>query len=341
MKMTVEALEKELNTGKLKSLYFLYGEESYLLENAVKKIKKQFGEMVAGINYIVIDETNLEEIIPNLETPAFGYEKKMLVIKNSGLLKKDGKKKNTRLEQIREKVSSYLIENKEEIENYDILLFIEDEAGSNKLTKTIEEVGVSCNFERQKPQQLAKRLRAICQAYHVTIEDRTINYFLECCGTNMQDLINEIRKLIEYAGKGGKITKEAIDKLATKQIEAIIFDLTDNLGKKKIKEAQEVLKNLILTKEPIQKILITLYNHFKKLYFIKLADKYNKNIAESIKLKPNQMFLVNKYKMQAGYFKEKELRKLLTELSELDSNYKIGLIDLQVGLEAILCCYCS
>lgn len=96
-----------------------------------------------------------------------------------------------------------------------------------------------------------------------------------------------------------------------------------------------------MAKEPIQKILITLYNHFKKLYFIKLADKYNKNIAESIKLKPNQMFLVNKYKMQAGYFKEKELRKLLTELSELDSNYKIGLIDLQVGLEAILCCYCS
>ena len=56
-------------------------------------------------------------------------------------------------------------------------------------------------------------------------------------------------------------------------MDSVIFDLTDNLGKKNIKDALIVLKNLIDTKEPIQKILITLYNHFKKLYIIKLARK--------------------------------------------------------------------
>lgn len=156
----------------------------------------------------------------------------------------------------------------------------------------------------------------------------------------MQDLINEIRKQIEYVGEGGRITNQTIDLLCIKKLDSIIFDLTDNLGKKNISKALEVLNNLIYNKEPIQKILITLYNHFKKLYIVKLSEKYNKNIAESLNLKPNQTFLVSKYKGQASYFKEQELRKIIEELINLDSNYKIGQIDLNIGLESILCRYC-
>lgn len=157
----------------------------------------------------------------------------------------------------------------------------------------------------------------------------------------MQDLINEIRKLIEYKGKGGTITKQDVDKLCIKQIQAVIFDLTDNLGKKETSKALEVLQGLIINKEPIQKILITLYNHFKKLYIVKIAEKNYEDLAVAMNLKPNQMFLVNKYKMQAKYFQEAELRKILEELVNLDANYKVGLIDLEVGLESILCRYCS
>jgi DNA polymerase-3 subunit delta len=157
----------------------------------------------------------------------------------------------------------------------------------------------------------------------------------------MQDIINELRKLIEYAGENGIITKETIDMLCIKKIDSVIFDLTDNLGKKNIKQALVVLNNLIYTKEPIQKILITLYNHFKKLYLVKLAVKWNKRIEEAINLKPNQTFLVSKYKTQANYFKEEELRAILEELMNLDANYKTGLIDINIGLESILCKYCS
>lgn len=189
--------------------------------------------------------------------------------------------------------------------------------------------------------QLTNRIKVICNAYQVKIDAITLSYFLECCGTNMQDLINEIRKLIEYVGKGGTITKEAIDILAIKQTEAVIFDLTDNLGKKNSKVAMQILKDLLNAKEPIQKVLVTLYYHFKKLYFVWMAETQRKDIATSLNLKPNQLFLVNKYKTQAHYFAQEELRKILEELVNLDSNYKIGKIDLQIGLEAILCRYCS
>ena len=126
-----------------------------------------------------------------------------------------------------------------------------------------------------------------------------------------------------------------------KKVESVIFDLTDSLGKKDTREAIDVLRNLILAKEPVQKIMITLYNHFKKLYLTKVALNLKKDVASSLNLKPNQVFLVNKYKMQAGYFKVKELKKILRELCDLDYNYKIGLIDLEVGFESILCAYCS
>ena len=53
----------------------------------------------------------------------------------------------------------------------------------------------------------------------------------------MQELINEIRKLIEYKGSEGNITKEDVDKLCIKQIQAVIFDLTDSLGKKETRKS--------------------------------------------------------------------------------------------------------
>jgi len=45
-----------------------------------------------------------------------------------------------------------------------------------------------------------------------------------------------------------------------------------------------------------------------------LAEEYNMNIAESLDLKPNQMFLTTKYKGQARYFKKSELKEILKKL---------------------------
>ena len=103
----------------------------------------------------------------------------------------------------------------------------------------------------------------------------------------------------------------------------------------------EVLNNLLYQKEPIQKILITLYNHFKKLYIVKIAEEHRKDLATSMKLKPNQLFLSSKYKMQSNYFKKEEIEQIMEEFINLDANYKTGLIDINIGLESILCRYCS
>ena len=324
----------------MKNLEVIYGENTYLIEKEVKNIKKNFGEIIQGINYVAIEQNSLENIIPELQTPAFGYPKKLIVVKNCDLLKKELKTKKTKNMEVAQKIAVYIEENHQELQETTILLIIEESIDkTNSLYKMIEKYGETKEFKELNIVELSQTLKSICSAYKVNIDNETIKYLIETSGTSMQELINEIRKLIEYAGTNGTIDKKAVDLLAIPKIEAVIFDLTDSLGSKQIGKALETLRNLIYNKEPIQKILITLYNHFKKLYLVKLAQKENTNITEVLNLKPNQTFLTTKYKKQSGYFEEKQLREILEELINLDIQSKSGQIDLNIGLEAILCNY--
>lgn len=308
--------------------YLLYGEDTFLIEQFVKKIKKSFGELQNGINFIQVDEKNVNNIIQDIETPAFGFDKKLIIAKNCNLFIK----KNL----LADKVADYISNNNiDDVE----LIFIETKAEKNNLYNVIEKEGTIKQFKELTISELIKQIKSIASAYGVNIKENTASYLIECTGNNMQNIINELRKLIEYVGSGKEILKEDIDILTIKRTESVIFDLTDSLGNKKIKEAMDILQNLKYNKEPTQMILIMLYRHFKKLYIVHLCN--GNNIAQNLKLKPNQTFLTRKYSMQASYFKEIELRTILDEFIRLDENSKNGNIDLDIGLDAVLCNYCS
>lgn len=264
MNLTYDALNKSI-LEELKPLYLLYGGEQYLIDTCINKIKKKFGELLLGINYIIIDENNIDNIISDIEMPAFGYDKKLIIVKNAGLFKKDGRKKSG--SPIQEKIAEYIKNNMDIILESVILVFTDSQADKNIVFEEIEKNGIICNIEELKPIQLVKKLKQICNLYKVNCDESTLNYLVENCGTNLQNLINEIRKLIEYEGEGGTITIDDINHLAVKQMESVIFELTDNLASRKIDKALEVLDNLIYQKEPLQKILITLYNHLKKFIY--------------------------------------------------------------------------
>lgn len=201
--MKIEELEKSLKEEKLNYIYLFYGEETYLLDTVVKKIKKLFGEKIAGINYIELDEETIGNLMQEIQTPSFGYPKKMIVVKNSGIFKKDTKKRGiASVKNIREEVENYFKYNVEYIKENLVLIFIEDNVEKLNITKTVESLGgIVCEFELQKPIIIEKRLTAICNAYKVKAEQGAISFLIETSGTSMQELINEIRKLIEYVGE--------------------------------------------------------------------------------------------------------------------------------------------
>ena len=216
MDIKYDVLEKELNNDKIRSVYLLYGDENFLIDNIIKKIKKKFGDLVQGINYVIIDDTNIQDLTFNIEVPAFGYDKKLIIVKNSGLFKKDGRKKN--LTPVQKEVKDYFFESSSIINDMTVIVFVEDEVDKNEVFEEINKHGIVCNISELKPNQLISKLKSICNMYKVKCDDNTLNYLLETSGTNLQVLINEIRKLIEYAGENVTITKEVIDKLAIRKI---------------------------------------------------------------------------------------------------------------------------
>ncbi len=384
--MAVSNLEQQLSKKILQPVYVFYGEEKYLIENNINKIKKIFGTLQEGINYCTFDATNIDNIISEIETPCFGYERKLIVVKNANLLSKKTSKKSTAKSSkddeldnnenmvktnknennnISSKLAQYIEKNFKSMQESVILVIVEDKVDKCTLLNILKkfENGIAgseqdsanenilsnsnficgdkvmiCEFQKLKLNELVNWLKKVCDLYKVQVEKNTLEYLVETSGTSMQNLLNEIRKIIEYVGEGGKITNKEVELLAIQEVDNIIFNLTDNLGTKNTKNALDILHDLIYMKEPLQSIMINLYRHFKKLYYVKISEKDGgtQNIAEVLELKPNQMFLVSKYKRQATFFKEEELRKFLKGMLELDENYKNGNIDLLIGLETLI-----
>ena len=79
--------------------------------------------------------------------------------------------------------------------------------------------------------------------------------------------------------------------------------------------------------ENVKKSLNT--NHFEELIKKYMLDNTH---ASLLTLKPEKGLAQRE---------ENELKEILQKLRDLDYEYKNGLIDLQVGLESILCRYCS
>ena len=300
--MLISELEQRLKQNKLDNLYFFYGEEVYLLEQCLKKIKKLFGKMIEGINYIKIDNTNIETLIDNIEVPAFGYEKKLIIVRDSGLFPKGRKKRTKKKDQKEndeteekdksEKIAQYIENNIEQIAETTILVFIEREVQENALFKVLTKKGIACDFELQKPQELVGRIIEISKMYGVNIDRSTASYLIENCGQEMLPLINELRKQIECAGKGGTITRETIDEIACKRIEGYIFGLTDSLGVNNIKKALKELDDLLYTKEPIQKILIAqaLCNYKNIIIFDETTSQLDVKTERRILLNIKKMY---------------------------------------------------
>ena len=320
-------------------IYLFYGEDNYTKEREVNKIKKDFGEMVDGINYLKLSDTTINELIPSIETPAFGYPKKLIIAKNTNLFRKSKKTDD-------EENESSSKDNKELIsffENYkpndDVdLLFVEESVNKNKLYKTLEKIAEIKEFSLKKDSEVAKELIKIANMYKVKLDLTNSSYIVSNCGTDMQNLLNEIRKLIEYVGTGGTITKEVIDKLVIRKPEAVVFDLTDYLGTKNVKAAINCYRDLLSQNVADQIIIVMIYRHIRNLYIYKLSKP--EDVVKNLNLKSNQTFLPKIYARQAKLFTIEELKQILYELIYIDESSKNGNLDsISTGIESIMCRY--
>ena len=118
---------------------------------------------------------------------------------------------------------------------------------------------------------MRRRFRALGKE----IDTRLACDLIFLCGDLMTNLIGEIEKIGAYA-KGGRITREDIDAVATPQLDAVVFRMTDAIGEGNFDRAASVLGELYQMQEPPIRIMWSLGRQMRQLYSARLAIEKGK-----------------------------------------------------------------
>lgn len=307
-------------------LYVFYGEEDFLREYNANKIINSCNLTNPSMNFVKLDDETIAKLPDNCEQMPFCDEKKIILVKNSGLFT-SGKKVSA---SVSEKVVEYLLN----LPDYAVVVFNE-ESVDKRLTpyKKLSKVG---KFEEEKFRGTVDLANWICSGMKkcgAEIDIEEAKYLAECSGPSMSYLHSEIKKLAVLNKEGEKITKKLIDDVCIKSMQGIIFDLTDAIGTKDKKKSLILVNELILKKEAEQFILIMLYKHFRNLFLLRVATDEGRASAEELGINP---YVYRKLLGQVKNYEKTELRNILKKLVELDVKSKKGELDLRVGLEVLL-----
>ena len=96
-----------------------------------------------------------------------------------------------------------------------------------KFSAVIKQAGTVVNFVRQDQGDLVDWVRRRFRALGKDIDSKLALDLIFLCGDLMTNLIGEIEKIGAYA-KGVHITRQDIDAVATPQLDAVVFRMTDS-----------------------------------------------------------------------------------------------------------------
>jgi len=313
------------------SLYLITGEDLFEREKELNKIKENFGELVKGINYVTLDKETISLLSNEVITYPFGFDKKLIIVNIPSKSSRTEENSSSKMDWFDEELEEEMIQSLD----VNVIVFVGDVQTRSKLFQFINKNGkcIACNKPKSK-KDIAPWIVSVARQNGKIISLENANYMLQICGSDKLMLSNEIQKLADYVGENEEIKKQDIEIVGIRTLETIIFDLTDALGNRNLRVSIQYLEELLMQKEPLQKILIMIARHFKSLLITKICIRKNISVSEELNIK--FPFIVNKYKEQCRRFQEKELEDIVIRLADLDANSKVGKIDLKIGLELCL-----
>lgn len=296
-------LRSELKSGNLSRVYFLYGEEDFLIHFFRDRIiEAAVPEEFRDLNFIRYrNPPKADEAAVFLDSIPIMSEYKCVLIEDldPDSLNDDDKKSNE------QKAYLSMIENVPETsvliicqEHIDPMLFDpkKGKAKPKKLLAAAEKVGVSVKFDFLPEYKVAeKAVREISKA-GCTISSENAQYLAKQCERSLTVLRNEIKKLCSYR-QTGEITREDIDFITPKPVNASVYSLAEALFAGRTANAYEIINDLILQQYEPHAIFAALTGHFVDLYHAKLGQLAKKNYSETaaaFRYPPNRSFILQK-----------------------------------------------
>ncbi len=166
--------------------------------------------------------------------------------------------------------------------------------------------------------------------------DDAISALIERTLGDMIALACEIEKLSAFAGEGATVSKQDVDSTTQENPEIVIFKVTDALSSKNIAKGVRLLRQLVRSGEPAERISVMLYNHFMRILIakeLKAEKATEKDIAEKLKCHP---FAAKKAIESAASFTREELIGYLAQIQEADVAMKTGLSEPLFAIETAL-----
>ena len=298
------------------NLYLFYGNNKSIINNKINNIINKYN--IVDNNIIKYDlEDNLDNIIEEASMISLFGDTKLILINTTF-------KEDIDIDKVEDYLKHY--------NNNTYIVFISNDKVDTRrklyklITKygTIEEVNNDNNYIRSYIKEYIKDYKI------------DINYFLSKVSDNLDNIKNELDKLMLYKMEDKNITNSDIDDLVISNIEEDIFALTDSVITNNI-DKSITLYNKFMDKnyEPVY-IIGLLGNQFTLLYQVKKLynmGKSNNDIASILGVHPYRVKLAiqNSY-----YYTEEDLIKYIYKLGNLDKDIKTGNIDKSLGLELFL-----
>ena len=317
-------INHDIETKEIKQFYLLFGAEDYLKRQYKDKLVEALvdPEDNMNLNYFEGSGINLQNVLELGETLPFFTDNRVIVLENTGLLKK---------------VSEDIEKRMESFPDSTHVIFIEKEVDKrNRLYKWIGKAGYVSEMNTPDEKMLLTWVKGLCKAEGKQIEEAAIFYFVEHMGTDMMLLKNELEKLFCYRLDQEVITVNDIREICISQSTDKMFDMLDAIGNKNQERALLLYHDLLALREPAMRILYMFTRHFHILMRISLLmaeGKNNKAIASLCGIPP---FSVKKYAAQAGRYSYETLCGMVEKCQTTDQGIKTGMVQDTVGVELLI-----
>ncbi|MBO5340620.1 MAG: DNA polymerase III subunit delta [Oscillospiraceae bacterium] len=259
-------LKRDLADGTLGRLYVFHGEEAYLRDFYLSRMKEQL--VSGGMGEFNFHRIEGKELTPQLleqmvDALPMMSERTMVLVNDFDLFRA-GERDREELIRILSQLPDYCCV----VFVYDLISYKGD--ARTKLSAVLHEVGSVVEFARQEQGDLVDWVHRRFRALGKEIDTEQAQYLIFQCGDLMNALIGEIEKIGAYS-KGQRITRADIDAVATPQLDAIVFQMTDAIGAGNFERAAAVLGELFQMQEPAIRILYSLGKHMRQLYCARLT----------------------------------------------------------------------
>lgn len=360
--MSYKTFSNQVKSGDIKSIYLLYGQESYLLDKAKELLQDSVVTAFPELNYITLDGDTLtvEQLQNACETFPFGSEKKLVVVKHPGFLKRANSKKDEEDEEQSETESEQKQEENPKKEAGEqkrymelfgelpescclLLLYYGELGKSKKLFDSIKKNGEVFEFTRVDKDDLTKWVKNNFGKYNMKIGFKELDYFITMSGysdkksdKNLYNLENEINKISALAGSTDTITIEHIEAVMPRNLENDIFKLINSCADRKVANSLSILQDLLMRGEEIFAVLAMITKQIRTMIaVVELNQKGMDAKAASAKLKVHEFYAKN----CLNYGKKIGIKGLISALNnsvEVENSVKSGKMDKRLALEMLM-----